>query len=144
MEINLQDHLSSDDMKAIAEQEFAAHVHRQLNTEADLKRFLSNVAYDVVSELCDKTLDGTMMDTLNYKVGEIIKSLTTYTVFQRPNAWDDGCNGMYQFLQETLNKQKPIIEKIVQENVEVQAMDVIKGEIKTLIGDAIQQHYGVL
>jgi phosphoribosylformylglycinamidine (FGAM) synthase PurS component len=144
MEINLQDHLSSDDMKAIAEQEFRAYVQRQLSTEADLKRFLSNVAYDIVSELCDQTLDNTMMHTIQVNVEKVVSELSMYTVFQRPNAWDDGCNGMYKFLQDTLDKQKPVIEKIVKENVEVQAMDTIKGEITTMIGDAIQQHYGVV
>lgn len=141
MEINLQDYLDGHEMKKIAEQEFAAYVRRQLNTEADLKRLLSNVAYDVVSELCDNTLDNTMMHEIQVNVEKVVAGLTEHTVFHRPNAWDDGCNGMYRFLQETLDKQKPVIEKIVQENVEVQAMDVIKGEIKTLIGDAIAAHY---
>lgn len=141
MEINLQDYLDGHEMKKIAEQEFRAYVCRQLNTEADMKRFLSNVAYDVVSEFCDNTLDNTMMHEIYEKVQEVVQGLTEHTVFRKPNAWDDGCNSMYKFLQECMEKQKPMIEKIVQENAEVMAMETIKGEIKTMIGEAIQQYY---
>jgi hypothetical protein len=141
MEINLHDHLSSDDMKAIAEQEFRGYVQRQLNTEADLKRFLSNLAYNVVSDMCDDKLGYPLQKSLQENVERIVNDLSHYSVFQKPNAWDDGCNGMYKFLQDTLNKQKPAIEKIVQEQAQVQAMDVLKGEIQTMIEDAIQQYY---
>lgn len=142
MEINLQDYLDGHEMKKIAEQEFRAYVCRNLAEENDLKRMLSNVAYEVVSQFCDTTLDNTMMHTIQTNVERVVNDLSAFTVFKKPDAWDREPNSMYRFLQETLDKQKPVIEKIVQENVEVQAMDVIKGEIKTLIGDAIAAHYG--
>lgn len=142
MEIDLKEHLSEETMQEIAEDEFRKYVRRQLSTEADLKRFLSNVAYDVVSEFCDKTLDNTMMDEITKNVEKVVSELSMYTVFHRPNAWDDGCNGMYKFLQETLEKQKPAIAKIVAENAQVQVLDVLKGEVKHLIREAVQQHYG--
>lgn len=141
MEINLQDHLSSEDMKEIAEQEFRAYVRRQLNTEADLKRFLSNVAYDVVSEFCDSTLDNTMMHEIQVNVEKVVAGLTEHTVFHKPNAWDDGCNGMYRYLQQCLEKQKPAIEKIVQEQAAVQALEVLKGDVESMIADAVQSYY---
>lgn len=144
MEINLHDYLDGFEMKKIAEQEFRAYVSRQLNTEADLKRFLSNVAYDVVSEFCDTTLDNTMMHEIQVNVERVVKDLSERTVFKKPDAWDSSTNGMYEYLCKVLDKQKPMIEKIVQENTEVQVMGTIKGEIRTLISDAIQQHYGQL
>lgn len=144
MEINLQDYLDGHEMKKIAEQEFRAYVCRQLADENNLKRLLSNVAYDVVSEFCDNTLDNTMMHTIQTNVEKVVSELSTFTVFKKPDAWDREPNSMYKFLQECMEKQKPAIEKIVQEQAEVQAMDVLKGEVKTMISDAIQQHYGVL
>lgn len=144
MEINLQDHLSPEDMKAIAEQEFRAYIQRKLSTEADLKRFLSNIAYNVVSDMCDDKLGYPLQQSLQESVEKVVNDLSHYTVFKKPDACDDGCNGMYKFLQDTLDKQKPMIEKIVQENAEVMALHTIKGEIKTMIGEAIQQYYGVV
>lgn len=141
MEINLQDYLDGYEMKKIAEQEFRAYVCRHLSDENELKRLLSNVAYDVVSQFCDTTLDNSMFENIYNNVERVVNDLSAFTVFKKPDAWDREPNSMYRFLQETLDKQKPVIEKIVQENVEVQAMDVIKGEIKTLIGDAIAAHY---
>jgi len=141
MEINVHDYLDGYEMKKIAEEVFRSFVLGKLQEENDLKRFLSNVAYDVVSQYCDDTLDNTMMHEIQVNVEKVVQSLSAHTVFKKPDAWDREPNSMYKHLQECLEKQKPAIEKIVQEQAKVQAMEVLKGEIDTMIGDAIQQHY---
>lgn len=142
MEIDLKEHLSEETMQEIAEDEFRKYVRRQLGSEADLKRFLSNVAYDVVSEFCDNTLDNTMMDEITRNVERVVKGLSEYAVFKAPDSWCSETNDMYDFLQAELEKQKPEIARIVAENAQVQALDVLKGEVKHLIREAVQQHYG--
>jgi hypothetical protein len=144
MEINLPDYLDGYEMKKIAEQEFRDYVCRELADENNLKRLLSNAAYEVVAQFCDTTLDNSMFENIYNNVERVVNELSAFTVFKKPDAWDREPNSMYKFLQECLEKQKPAIEKIVQLQAEVQAMDVIKGEIRTLISDAVQQHYGAL
>lgn len=145
MEINLRDHISEETMQEIAEQEFRRYVQRQLQSETDLKRFLSNVAYEAVSQACDEYLQEDVKVILKENIARVIQNLSHHTIFKAPDAWDRESNGMYKFLQECMEEQKPVVKEIVKDivadNVPLETMTRLKYDVQEFIIDAIQDLY---
>lgn len=141
MEIDIWSHLSDDTKQEIVEQEFRQYIRNQLTTEADLQRFLTNSAYYIMAQHCDIFLDEEMQTFIEEKVLKIIEGLSEYSVFRKPNAWDDGTNGMYNFLAQCLDEHKPRIKEIVAERVDKESLETIKGEMKYLVVEAVQNIY---
>lgn len=141
MNFDIEEYLTEEDKKRIAQEVFRGYVSKQLNTETDLQRFISNTAYKLVSDHCDTLLTTSMESLLKSNVTKVVNGLTEYTVFRKPNVWDDGTNGMYNFLAQCLDEHKPRIKEIVAERVDKESLETIKGEMKHLVVEAVQNIY---
>ncbi len=141
MEINIEEYLSSDTMADIAEQEFRKFIQRKLSSEQDMQRFLSNTAYQAVSEACDETLNIDMKELIQKNALRVVNELTSYTVFKSPSLWDDDGNDMWRYLNKCLAEQKPLVAEIVEANVQEATIAELKANMQELIIEAVQNLY---
>lgn len=119
MTINVSDYISEDRMKEICEEELRYAVRRHLNTEQDLKRYMSNLSYEYIFDCLVNTVDG--MPTRKYlkqKVEEIIRDPSTlkYEVF-REAKYGDKESPARKILNQVLSESKPIIEEEVKKRI---------------------------
>lgn len=113
MEININDYLTEDDKKRIAEEEYRSVMRSLVNV--DKERILSNCAYNVVQKLVDEQFNEDLNKILTDKVVNIISELSAYSVFKAKNAWDKDESKGYKFLQDAVDNNKPLIEDKVVE-----------------------------
>lgn len=141
MEINIENYLSNSEIQSICEDEVRSLVRSHLKDETELKRVLSNTAYETVCKLCDDCLDGDMKTFLYDKIQEQLSTLSLFNIFKKPDAWDRESNNMYNFLQSELEKQKPVISEIVAENVQEAVIAELKVNMQELVIEAVQNIY---
>lgn len=133
--INIDDYLSDEEKRQIARDEFRAACARR--SADDFERILSNAAYDLVRKEVDEAFDGCMVDTVRANALKVIRELSSFTVFNRPNAWDnEACKG-WTYLQEAIEAAKPAISERVLAIIAEMDGDDLRGRLDGLIGDVI-------
>ena len=100
MRINIEEYLTEEEMKEIAQQEFRKHISHQ--SKESLERIINNSAYQVVWSAVDESLDGEAKGILKKKVIEIIGDMSAFNVFATPNAWDRKENMAHSILVQTV------------------------------------------
>lgn len=113
MEIDINQYLSEDDKKRIAEEEYRSVIRSVVNV--DKERLLSNAAYTVVQKLIDEQFGEDMNTILVEKTINIISDLSQYSVFKKKDAWDKDESKGYKYLQEAVENNKGLIEDKVTE-----------------------------
>jgi len=113
MEIDINQYLSEEDKKNIAEEEYRSAI-RQL-VQVDKERILSNCAYTVVQKLVDEAFNEDLNTILVNKVKDIIDDLSPYSVFKRKDAWDRDESKGQKYLDNAVEANKVLIEQKVQD-----------------------------
>jgi hypothetical protein len=85
-DVNIEDHLSADEMKAIAADAFAAHCAEKFRT--DHERIFGNIAYQMVWDEVDKVIDGDAAEIIAQRVAEVIPKISEFTVFRRKGIYE--------------------------------------------------------
>jgi len=116
MEIDINQYLSEEDKRRIAEEEYRNAMRSWV--VVDKERILSNAAYTVVQKLVDEQFGEDMNKILVDKTVEIIKNLSSHSVFKRKDAWDKDESKGYKYLQEAVDNNKDLIEAKVAEIIE--------------------------
>lgn len=137
MEINFEDYISDEEKKEIVVEEYRSLVRAKMKTEYDLKRILSNIAYDVYYDIVDECFDGTSKKLLKDNIDKIIADPSSYNIFKKPNAWDRDANSAYKYLQEVIVANKPKIAKIVSDLLEEQTIKACKEDMTKTIHDVL-------
>lgn len=135
IEIDLNDYITEDERKQMARDVFKAECARHV--QADFERVLSNSAYYMVGELVDQHFDGSMVEVLKAKAIQVIKGLSSSTVFSPPSAWDRAASKGFTFMQESLEELKPAIHKRVQEVIATYNSEELRELIERQVGEAI-------
>ena len=104
MSINIEDHLSADEMKEIARDAFAAHCAETFRT--DHERIFSNAAHKIVWAEVDKIIDGDLAALIAEKTKGAITKLDTYTVFRQKGVYDRQDSAGYLALAAAVEKHK--------------------------------------
>lgn len=118
MNFNIESYISESDMRMIAEDEFRTLVRSHLRDENNFKRILTNLAYDMVWDKVDEEASETIREFLPRKVQEIIGDMSEFSIFKKPNAWDQEVNSGYQILEKVLLENKPLITSKVVESIQ--------------------------
>ena len=84
MKINIEEYLTEEEMKEIAQQEFRKCISHQ--SKESLERIINNSAYQVVWSAVDESLDGEAIGILKEKVIEIIGDMSAFNVFATPRS----------------------------------------------------------
>lgn len=86
MPINIEDHLTAEEMKQIARDAFAEQCAEKFRT--DHERIFGNVAHKIVWGEVDKLIDGDIAEAIAQRVAEIIPKISDYTVFRAKGVYD--------------------------------------------------------
>lgn len=113
MEINIDDYISEEERKRIAEEEYRSVIRNYVNV--DKERILTNCAYRVVQKLVDEAFNEDLNQILVGKVEKIINDLSAYSVFKRKDAWDKDESKGYKYLEQAVDKHKDLVEDRVVE-----------------------------
>lgn len=141
MEIDVTDYLSKEEMKELAREAFIVSAKIHFKTENNIKRIISNGAYDIVYKMVDESFNEDLKDIMTEKVKKIISGMSSNSIFSKPSAWDTETNKAYDHLQNCIKSHFPKIEitvkKLVEENIESQTMLYLKEDITETIHESI-------
>lgn len=112
MDINIDDYITEEEKRQIAIDTFTAQCRK--HTDEDFERIISNSAYAVVWKAVDECLDDKATEILREKVVGLIKDMTIFQVFSKPNAWDRVENQAYGVLMDSVRKNKPLLDNAIE------------------------------
>ena len=98
--------------------------------ETDNIRSARQAAYAIVAKIVDEHYNGEMSQIIQEKAISIIKSLSEYTVFKRPDHWDKDASVAYKHLQSVMNESKPLIQERVNQIIAQLDQDDLRETLK--------------
>lgn len=137
--INIDDYLGEDKIKDICEEELRYAVRRHLNTEQNMKRYMSNLSYEYIFDCLVNTVDGLPTRIyLKQKVEEIIRDPSTlrYEVF-RDSKYGDTESPARRILNQVLSETRPIIEEEVKKRIAEYDFYELRENIEDTICDCV-------
>lgn len=120
MEIKIEDYLTQEDMKRIAEEEYRSAIRSVV--VVDKERILSNAAYTVVQKLVDEHFNESLNEILVEKVVALINDLSAYNVFKSKDVFGKDESKGWTYMQQAIENNKHMIEAKVVELLE--GMDI--------------------
>ena len=135
MEINIQDYVTEDDMRRIAEEEFRAMCRR--STTENFERILSNAAYAIVHKEVDEAFDAGMAETVKEKAIKIIQDFSAYSVFRAPNAWDKDASKGWTYMQAAIEGAKQLIDEKIESYVRDMPEETLRELVAERFADAM-------
>jgi len=139
MEINIEEYLSEEEIKQIIISKLKESV--VFDNEEDIKRIISNTAYNLVWEKVGDVFNESIEVVLRDKIKDIISGMSEYSIFKKPDAWDREPNSAYKFLQKCIDEEKDNIKNIVKTNLPVDVIRQLKEEMTDLIQESIKEFY---
>ena len=128
LEINLEDYLTTDEIKDVIRDEFAASVAKTLSKETDLTRIIGNIAHEIVFDEVKKYIPE-FKELLVENVKELIeKKNFEWYMFRGKDVWDKEEGPGLTRIKKTLNSNKETIKKRIED-------DINNFDIKALISD---------
>ncbi len=106
-ELNIDSYLTEEDKRQICRDQFAEVA--RMKSQADFDRIITNSAYSIVSDEVDKLFDGKMQEFLVERVEKVVKELSAFTVFKKPDSWDKASSKGYDILQQAVEDAGPLI-----------------------------------
>ncbi|MCP4336425.1 MAG: hypothetical protein GY679_01080 [Mycoplasma sp.] len=141
MEIDVKDYLDKKEMKYLASKAFMLSCQKHFEEENNIKRIISNSAYDIVYKMVDESLNEDLKDIVTEKVKDIIADFSLYNVFKKPDAWDNEPNGAYKHLQKCIESHYPeiktTVKKLVEGNVESETLLYLKEDIAKIVQESV-------
>ena len=135
MEINIFDYITREQII----EECVSVLRKAIAKDAE--RILTNMAYQVMFEAVDKSLDGQAKEFIKQKTLHVIKDIASYTVFRKANAWEHPESLANSYMEEAIRENKQVIFDKVKEivnnfNYEDDFMRdlIVEGVIETLKG----------
>lgn len=138
--IDINDYLSKEEIKEIAEQELRAAFREQLHKEADVERVLTNLSLEYVHALVAEQWDGDFDELLCQKVREAIENGVSWQVFRRKDAWGRTESPAVAILDEECKNSRPLIKECVEKHIrEYSFHELDRNEIGDVIYEVIME-----
>jgi len=109
MNIKFEDYLNENEVKEIVTDVFRQQLADKF--KKDYERIFSNAAFNIVTKLVDEQMNGKMAELIAENTVKVINGLSDYTVFKRPDAWDNSSSEAYKILQKSVVDSKPLIDE---------------------------------
>ena len=106
-ELDIDQYLTEEDKRQICREKFADVA--RMKCKDDFERIITNSAYSIVRDEVDKVFDGKMQEFLIQRVEKVVKELSAFTVFNKPDAWDKTSSKGYDLLQQAVQDVQPLI-----------------------------------
>lgn len=135
IEINLNEFVSSDDIREICLDEVRMAIRKQFKTDADTKRIISNIGYEIIKNEVEKIIPN-FTDMIVEQTSRICKEgIGTYTVFSKAYGWGDKDSLGLTILNEEVKNNRDIIkQKVI--NV---FNSISENDIGYVVGDMIKE-----
>ena len=143
LEVNVKDFLTDEQIEAICEDELRSIIRRQMQTEVDLDRVLSNRSYEYMFRLVQEEL-GIHEDEFRYELVKRCKEALEpdslrFMVFRRKDAYNRTESVAVKYLDEALMESKPKIVELVNKVIEEYPFYELKDCILDTIYECIEQ-----
>lgn len=124
-------HLSEDQKRQIAIDEWRSMCREAC--KGDPERIIGNIAHAVATDMVAEALGEDANERIRSKAIEVIDSLSEFTVFRRPDAWDRGPSPSFTVLMEAVKANRDLVgEKVRQAISQIskrEALDIIKSGV---------------
>lgn len=111
--INVEDYIDKDQIREMIILEIEGIIKK------DAERLLSNAAYHVVWEAVDKALDNSAKELIKEKTIEIIKGITSYSVFRRKDYFEKEDSEAFKILRSSVIENSDLIKQKTKEAIEL-------------------------
>lgn len=118
--VNIEDYLTQEELKEIAEQEYRYALQQNLRKEQDIDRIFTNSCYKMIWKILDEEYKNNKIcfeDMLIKKIKHCIEDVSKYDIFRNEDYWDKDSIGQ-TILNEIVRNSRPQIEKRVNEIIE--------------------------
>ncbi len=135
IEINLNEFVSSDDIREICLDEVRMAIRKQFKTDADTKRIIGNIGYEIIKNEVEKIVPN-FTDMIVEQTAQICKEgIGTYTIFSKANGWGDADSLGLTILNEEVKNNRDIIKQKV-----IDVFNAIsENDIGYVVGDMIKE-----
>jgi hypothetical protein len=140
MEINIDDCLTEEQKREIVIEQYRLAVAANMKTEKDIQRILSNAGFNAVYSIIDECFDGSSKEIIRTKINEILNDLSSYNIFNKPDAWSRETNSAYDYLQQCIEENKDVIRDKVVQLLDEQTARACKQDVKELVACAINEY----
>lgn len=111
MEINFSDHLTSEEMKSIAERAFKDHCVCQFTDNKNVERIIGNTAFNSASEIVSSHYGDDLQSLVNEKVIKAINKIDTFMIFKAADAWDRDSTKGFEMLKLAVSNNEQLINE---------------------------------
>lgn len=127
-DIRIEDYLSEDQMREIAIEEWRRICGEACNGHRE--RIIGNIAQEVVVRMVADALGDDAAEQIKAKAVATIDSLTEFSVFRRPDAWDRGPSPAFIVLMEAVKANSDLVNEKVRQCIKQlskrEALEIIK------------------
>jgi hypothetical protein len=139
--IDINDYLDEDEMREIAREQFARIVRESVADRlyyGKVYDFIGNIAYEVVWPAVDEKIGCDAREAIAERIPKVIEGLSEYSVFRTADKYLREEDSVAQvILDETVRKNRPLIERRVMEIIEGLDDYRIKDEIRTAVFETV-------
>lgn len=114
IKIDVRKYMSEDDIRDECLNQVGNVIRSQLRTESDIKRFISNISYEIVIEYLN-TIIPDFEELIRKGVQDVVTNgISSYLLFRPANGWGDKDSVGLKILEEELLANRNIIkDKVV-------------------------------
>lgn len=139
MDIKIEDYLSEEETKEICKEALYQKIREDMR-KLNVNDIIANISYAEVAAMVNTYVgeDDFCKREIPRKVREVIDGLSTYTVFQKADAWEHKNSIAYDIMQEECRASRPLIKARVEQIVnEYKFPQLERNEIMYTIADVL-------
>ena len=132
--MDFEKYLSDTELKDIASEEWRSMCRSYFSEEKATK--ISNVAYHHVQDAIDEALDGRADELIAEKAIDVINGMSSYTVFHKPDVYDNKPSESWKLLQKIIKDNEGILQEVIRHHIhnlsKHDALEIIKSATLTI------------
>lgn len=139
MEIKVEDYLSEEEIKEICKEALYQKIREDMR-KLNVNDIIANISYAEVAAMVNTYVgeDDFCKREIPRKVREVIDGLSTFTVFQKADAWERKNSIAYDIMQEECRNARPLIKAKVEQSInEYNFPQLERDEIMYTIADVL-------
>lgn len=139
MDIKIEDYLSEEEIKEICKDALYQKIREDMR-KLNVNDIIANISYAEVAAMVNTYVgeDDFCKREIPRKVREVIDGLSTFTVFQKADAWERKNSIAYDIMQEECRNARPLIKAKVEQSInEYNFPQLERDEIMYTIADVL-------
>lgn len=135
----LEEYLSEDQKREIAEEMYRDKLRAELNRPGSLDRIMSNISYYAVFQEVDAAVEGggeTIRGMIRDRAFEVINKGRNYDVFRSRTAWSDASMAT-KIVEELLQEKRELIRERATQAIKDMPFEKVKDEIRYVMRERI-------